>query len=45
MKNTGVAEDGYVAGGTTFVDLMKHEVEQPTALVDINVLALHAYDP
>ncbi len=30
----------FIAGGTTLVDLMKLSVEQPTALVDINLLPL-----
>lgn len=30
----------FIAGGTTLVDLMKLNVEQPTALVDINLLPL-----
>lgn len=30
----------FVAGGTTLIDLMKLNVERPTSLVDINLLAL-----
>ncbi|MBN9277145.1 MAG: FAD binding domain-containing protein, partial [Hyphomicrobium sp.] len=30
----------YIAGGTTLVDLMREEVEQPDRLVDINALPL-----
>jgi xanthine dehydrogenase YagS FAD-binding subunit len=30
----------YIAGGTTLIDLMREEVEQPADLVDINGLAL-----
>jgi xanthine dehydrogenase YagS FAD-binding subunit len=30
----------YIAGGTTLIDLMREEVEQPRELVDINPLAL-----
>lgn len=30
----------YIAGGTTLVDLMREEVEQPSELIDINSLAL-----
>ncbi len=30
----------YIAGGTTLVDLMREEVEQPQSLVDINALPL-----
>ncbi len=30
----------FIAGGTTLVDLMKLSVEQPKALVDINLLPL-----
>jgi xanthine dehydrogenase YagS FAD-binding subunit len=31
----------FIAGGTTLVDLMREEVEQPTRLIDINQLPLH----
>jgi xanthine dehydrogenase YagS FAD-binding subunit len=31
----------YIAGGTTLVDLMREEVEQPQRLVDINALPLN----
>ena len=34
----------FIAGGTTLVDLMKLNVEQPTALVDINLLPLDKID-
>jgi xanthine dehydrogenase YagS FAD-binding subunit len=39
---SSVARDGskFVAGGTTLIDLMKLDVETPTALVDINSLPL-----
>jgi xanthine dehydrogenase YagS FAD-binding subunit len=30
----------FIAGGTTLVDLMKLSVEQPSGLVDINLLPL-----
>ena len=30
----------YLAGGTNLIDLMKEDVERPSALVDINRLAL-----
>lgn len=38
----GAATDGgrYLAGGTTLVDLMREEVEQPSQLIDINALPL-----
>src|SRR5215510_9302896 len=36
---------GYIAGGTTLVDLMKLEVMQPTTLVDINALELSRIEP
>jgi xanthine dehydrogenase YagS FAD-binding subunit len=36
---------GYIAGGTTLVDLMKLEVMRPTALVDINALELARIEP
>ena len=42
VRNADLAGARYVAGGTNLVDLMKYDVEQPTALVDINALALHA---
>ncbi len=42
VRDAGVAGARYVAGGTNLVDLMKYDVEQPTALVDINALDLHA---
>ncbi len=35
----------FIAGGTTLVDLMKLSVEQPTALVDINLLPLDKIEP
>ncbi len=40
------AHDGskFVAGGTTLIDLMKLNVERPTALVDINPLPLAQID-
>jgi xanthine dehydrogenase YagS FAD-binding subunit len=39
---SGIAVSGakFVAGGTTLIDLMKLDVERPTALVDINPLPL-----
>ena len=42
VRNASLAGARYVAGGTNLVDLMKYDVEQPTALVDINALALHS---
>ena len=36
----GVGSGKFIAGGTTLVDLMKLEVEQPSTLVDINTLPL-----
>src|SRR5689334_5742716 len=37
-----VNEDShFLAGGTTLVDLMKHRIERPRHLVDINRLALN----
>src|SRR5271170_8113993 len=43
----GVAASGakFVAGGTTLIDLMKLNVERPTALVDINILPLDRIEP
>ena len=35
----------YIAGGTTLVDLMREEVEQPDRLVDINALPLKRLRP
>jgi xanthine dehydrogenase YagS FAD-binding subunit len=35
----------FIAGGTTLVDLMKLNVEKPTALVDINGLPLDRIEP
>jgi xanthine dehydrogenase YagS FAD-binding subunit len=37
---SGAASAKFIAGGTTLVDLMKLRVEQPTTLVDINLLPL-----
>src|SRR5439155_8310530 len=37
---SGRAESAFIAGGTTLVDLMKLDVEQPTELIDINALPL-----
>src|ERR1700721_2390579 len=44
---TSVAALGakFVAGGTTLIDLMKLNVERPTALVDINILPLDRIEP
>jgi xanthine dehydrogenase YagS FAD-binding subunit len=44
---TSVAASGakFVAGGTTLIDLMKLNVERPTALVDINILPLDRIEP
>jgi xanthine dehydrogenase YagS FAD-binding subunit len=36
-----VAGGRYIAGGTTLIDLMREEVEQPAHLIDINQLPLH----
>jgi xanthine dehydrogenase YagS FAD-binding subunit len=38
----GAAGGRYVAGGTTLIDLMREEVEQPQRLIDINPLPLRA---
>ena len=35
----------FIAGGTTLVDLMKLSVEQPSGLVDINLLPLDKIEP
>ena len=37
---SGACTAKFIAGGTTLVDLMKLHVEQPSALVDINLLPL-----
>jgi xanthine dehydrogenase YagS FAD-binding subunit len=39
------ADVRFVAGGTTLVDLMKLNVEQPSQLVDINALPLERIEP
>jgi xanthine dehydrogenase YagS FAD-binding subunit len=39
--NAASADSKFIAGGTTLVDLMKLNVEAPTALVDINGLPLN----
>src|SRR5580692_4636146 len=39
------ASGKFIAGGTTLVDLMKLDVEQPKALVDINALPLGKIEP
>jgi xanthine dehydrogenase YagS FAD-binding subunit len=36
----GHVETRFIAGGTNLLDLMKHEIETPTHLVDVNRLAL-----
>lgn len=38
--SAGAAGGRYIAGGTTLVDLMREEVEQPGRLIDINALPL-----
>lgn len=35
----------FVAGGTTLIDLMKLDVEQPTLVIDINQLPLSSVEP
>ncbi|HTB97611.1 MAG TPA: xanthine dehydrogenase family protein subunit M [Terracidiphilus sp.] len=52
VKATGIdkaltsgAAGKFIAGGTTLVDLMKLTVEQPPALVDINLLPLDKIEP
>ncbi len=39
------AASAFLAGGTTLVDLMKLEVEQPAAVIDINALPLDRIEP
>jgi xanthine dehydrogenase YagS FAD-binding subunit len=39
------AQVRFIAGGTTLVDLMKLNVEQPRELVDINILPLDRVEP
>jgi xanthine dehydrogenase YagS FAD-binding subunit len=41
----GAPSGKFIAGGTTLVDLMKLSVEQPPALVDINLLPFDKIDP
>ena len=41
----GASAGKFIAGGTTLVDLMKLSVEQPQALVDINLLPLDKIEP
>ena len=41
----GASSGKFIAGGTTLVDLMKLSVEQPPALVDINLLPLDKIEP
>src|ERR1700733_9340221 len=41
----GASSGKFIAGGTTLVDLMKLSVEQPQALVDINLLPLDKIEP
>ena len=41
----GAGSGRFIAGGTTLVDLMKLDVEQPKALVDINPLPLTKIEP
>jgi xanthine dehydrogenase YagS FAD-binding subunit len=41
----GLPAGKFIAGGTTLVDLMKLSVEQPPALVDINLLPLDKIEP
>jgi xanthine dehydrogenase YagS FAD-binding subunit len=39
------ADVRFIAGGTTLVDLMKLDVEQPKQLIDINILPLERIEP
>jgi len=41
----GQAQARFVAGGTNLLDLMKHEIEAPTHLVDVNALGLDQVEP
>ncbi len=45
VRSGGAAGSSFIAGGTTLVDLMKLNVLQPRALVDINGLALDRVEP
>ena len=40
VKDAVGAEGRFLAGGTTLYDLMKLDVERPTALIDVNGLPL-----
>jgi xanthine dehydrogenase YagS FAD-binding subunit len=45
LSSGAAAGAGYVAGGTTLVDLMKLEVMKPSTLVDITALPLARIEP
>src|SRR5215467_15507826 len=45
IASGAAADAGYVAGGTTLVDLMKLEVMKPSTLVDITALPLARIEP
>lgn len=44
LREAGVKGSKYVAGGTNLIDLMKLDIEQPGALIDINGLDLKTID-
>jgi xanthine dehydrogenase YagS FAD-binding subunit len=41
----GRAAARFVAGGTNLLDLMKHEIESPTDLIDVNGIGLDQIEP
>ena len=45
VEANGRQNSKFIAGGTTLVDLMKLNVEKPTALVDVNGLPLDRIEP
>ena len=45
VKSGSRPETRFVAGGTNLVDLMKAGVENPSYVVDINAIAMHAITP
>src|SRR4051794_17204043 len=46
VRTVGAQKDArFIAGGTTLIDLMKLNVEQPAHLIDINPLPLSRIEP
>ncbi|HET6255234.1 MAG TPA: xanthine dehydrogenase family protein subunit M [Puia sp.] len=44
IREAGVKGNKFIAGGTNLIDLMKLDIEQPEALIDINGLGLKAIE-